>query len=229
MKAKTIVELENVTKIYRLGEVQIKALNGINLEIKKGEFVSIMGPSGSGKSTMLHIIGCLDTPTSGKVLINGKDVSKLSDDELAEIRNKEIGFVFQFYYLQENLTSIENVELPMIFAGVNENERKRRALDLLRTVGLEKRVNSYPRQLSGGERQRVAIARALANNPSLVLADEPTGNLDSKSGEEIMTLFKRLNSLGNTIVVITHDKTIASHTPRIIKLKDGKIVGEVRK
>ncbi|MCW1296405.1 MAG: ABC transporter ATP-binding protein [Candidatus Parvarchaeota archaeon] len=224
-----MVELENVTKIYRLGEVQIKALNGINLEIKKGEFVSIMGPSGSGKSTMLHIIGCLDTPTSGKVLINGKDVSKLSDDELAEIRNKEIGFVFQFYYLQENLTSIENVELPMIFAGVNENERKRRALDLLRTVGLEKRVNSYPRQLSGGERQRVAIARALANNPSLVLADEPTGNLDSKSGEEIMTLFKRLNSLGNTIVVITHDKTIASHTPRIIKLKDGKIVGEVRK
>ncbi|MCW1309188.1 MAG: ATP-binding cassette domain-containing protein, partial [Candidatus Nanoarchaeia archaeon] len=143
--------------------------------------------------------------------------------------NKEIGFVLQFYYSQENLTSIENVELPMIFAGVNENERKRRALDLLRTVGLEKRVNSYPRQLSGGERQRVAIARALANNPSLVLADEPTGNLDSKSGEEIMTLFKRLNSLGNTIVVITHDKTIASHTPRIIKLKDGKIVGEVRK
>lgn len=229
MRNEIVVKLENVKKIYKLGETEINALNGVSLEIKKNEFVSIMGPSGCGKSTMLHIIGCLDVPTSGKLMINNKDISKLSDDELAEIRNKEIGFVFQFYYLQENLTSIENVELPMIFAGMNEDERKKRAVELLKIVGLEKRMYSYPRQLSGGERQRIAIARALANNPSLILADEPTGNLDSKSGEEIMKLFKKLNSLGNTIVVVTHDKVIASHTSRIIKLKDGKIIGEVRK
>jgi putative ABC transport system ATP-binding protein len=229
MRNEIVVKLENVKKIYKLGETEINALNGVSLEIKRNEFVSIMGPSGCGKSTMLHIIGCLDVPTSGKLMINNKDVSKLSDDELAEIRNKEIGFVFQFYYLQENLTSIENVELPMIFAGMNEDERKKRAAELLKIVGLEKRMYSYPRELSGGERQRIAIARALANNPSLILADEPTGNLDSKSGEEIMKLFKKLNSLGNTIVVVTHDKVIASHTSRIIKLKDGKIIGEVRK
>ncbi len=219
-----VIECEKVSKVYDLGKVKVNALKNVSLKIKNKEFLSIMGPSGSGKSTLLHLIGCLDKPTSGTIKIDGKDVSKLNENELASIRRNKIGFVFQFFYLVPRLTALENVELPMIFANVNKKERKKRALELLKEVGLEKRANHKPNELSGGERQRVAIARALVNNPKIILADEPTGNLDSKTGKEIMELLRRLNKEGKTIVVVTHDKNIAKYGNRTIYIKDGKIV-----
>lgn len=220
-----LVELRNVHKIYRLGETSVHALRGINLEIRRGESITIIGPSGCGKSTLLHLMGCLDRPTRGKVLIEGKDVSKLNDDELAFIRREKIGFVFQFFYLLPYFTAFENVCLPMVLAGVPEKERRKRGKEVLRLVGLEKRMNHKPSQLSGGERQRVAIARAMANNPEIILADEPTGNLDSKAGKEVMDcLFKLNKDKGVTLVIVTHDPYIASLAKRKIYLRDGKIV-----
>ncbi len=217
---KTIIECKNIWKIYKEGRVQ--ALCGVSLKIRKGETLAILGPSGSGKSTLMHILGCLDRPSKGKVLIKGRDVSKLSDDELAKIRAKTIGFVFQFFYLVPYLTALENVMLPMIFVGEKNTEKCK---ELLKIVGLEKRANHLPMQLSGGERQRVAIARALANNPEIILADEPTGNLDSKTGEEIIKLLLDLNKKhGKTVVVVTHDSQLAKRMKRIIHIKDGKII-----
>jgi len=216
-----------VWKVYNSGTpAEVKALQGVNLKIKKKELVAIMGSSGSGKSTLLHCIGCLDKPTKGKIFIEDKDVSRLSDNELALIRRSKIGFVFQFFNLVSNLTALQNVELPMVFAGIPQNERRERARELLKMVGLEKRLNHRPSELSGGEQQRVAIARALANNPLIILADEPTGNLDSKSGEDVMNIFVDLNkSQGKTIIIVTHDSYVANKARRIVKIKDGKILG----
>jgi putative ABC transport system ATP-binding protein len=225
----SIVSLKDVKKLYKMDEVEVKALEGVNLDIKKNEFLAIMGPSGSGKSTLLHMIGCLDRPSSGKVIINGVDISKLNDSQLARLRGREIGFVFQTFNLYPTLTAAENVELPMMIVEKKSKERKERALELLRMVGLENRKNHLPSQMSGGERQRVAIARALANDPKLILADEPTGNLDSKSGEEIMKVLVRLNENGKTVVVITHDQVIASHAKKTVRIKDGKIVRSDKK
>ena len=219
----TVVKLENVKKIYIMDEVEVPALRGITLEIRKGEFVSIMGPSGSGKSTIMHLIGCLDRPTSGRVFIDGKDVSKLSDDTLAKIRRKKIGFVFQQFNLIPRLTALENVELPMWFAGIKKVERVRKAAELLELVDLGHRLKHKPTELSGGERQRVSLARALANNPEIILADEPTGNLDSKSGDEIIKLLEKMNKEGRTIVLVTHDPEYGTRAGRMIKLRDGLI------
>jgi putative ABC transport system ATP-binding protein len=224
-----IIKLADVSKTYQMDDVRVQALKRINLEIDKGEFVAIMGPSGSGKSTMLHLIGCLDRPTGGRVIINGTDISKLNDSKLARLRGSEIGFVFQTFNLYPTLTALENVELPMIIAEKNIKERKEKALQLLKIVDLQERSNHLPSQLSGGERQRVAIARAMANDPQIILADEPTGNLDSKSGTEIMRTFVRLNEEGKTVVVITHDQTIASHAKKIVRIKDGEIVRSDKK
>jgi putative ABC transport system ATP-binding protein len=222
-----VVKLKNVDKVYRMEEVEVYALRGINIEIRRGEYTAVIGPSGSGKSTLLHIMGCLDRPTSGKVFLDGVDVSKLNDFELARLRGKKIGFVFQFFNLYPTLTALENVELPMVIAETDKKERRKRALKLLKAVGMEKRVNHLPSQLSGGERQRVAIARALANNPSLILADEPTGNLDSKSGEEILLLLKKLQEKENkTVVIVTHNQRVVKYAERIIYLRDGKILKE---
>ena len=218
-----VLELRDVCKYYGKGEFQVKAVCDVNLKIKKGESVAIMGPSGSGKSTMLHIIGCLDRPTRGKIIIDGKEVSNLSDNELAKIRREKIGFIFQFFNLIPSFTALENVELPMIFSKAPN--RKKRAEELLKSVGLIQRSSHHPNQLSGGEIQRVSIARALANNPSIVLADEPTGNLDSKSGKEIMDILVKLNKeKGVTLLIITHDISIAKYARRLIKLRDGKII-----
>lgn len=220
-----IIKCEDVWKIYNPNTpAEVKALQNINLEIKKGELIAIMGSSGSGKSTLLNCIGCLDVPTKGKVYIENKDISRLDENQLALIRRKRIGFVFQFFNLIPNLTALKNVELPMIFLGLEEEKRKNKAEKLLKEVGLEKRVNHKPAELSGGEVQRVAIARSLANDPIVVLADEPTGNLDSKSGKEIMDIFRKLNKEGRTIILVTHEKIIANHAKRIIKIHDGKIV-----
>jgi putative ABC transport system ATP-binding protein len=224
-----IIQLKDVKKYYMMDEVNVQALRDINFEVNKNEFVAIMGPSGSGKSTMLHMIGALDRPSSGKVLINGIDISKLNDSKLARLRGKEIGFVFQTFNLYPTLTAKENVELPMMIVEKDKNERSERALQLLKMVGLDERASHLPSQLSGGERQRVAIARALANDPNIILADEPTGNLDSKSGDDIMKTFVKLNKIGKTIVVITHDQTIASHAERIVRIKDGEIVRSDKK
>jgi len=221
----TIIELKNVWKIYQLGEVEVHALKGINLKIKKEEFVAIMGPSGSGKSTLLHMIGVLDRPTSGKIYLDGTDISKLNDSELARLRGKKIGFVFQFFNLYPTLNAQENVELPMLILERDRKEREKKSSKLLKTVGLEKRAEHLPSQLSGGERQRVAVARALANAPPLLLADEPTGNLDTKTGIEIMNFLKMLQKEEKiTIVMVTHEDHIAKCAKRAIRLKDGKIV-----
>lgn len=216
--------MHNVKKVYDLGEVKVHALRGVDLDIFDGEHVSIVGPSGSGKSTLLHIIGCLDIPSSGEVRLNSIDVSKLSQDELARVRAKEIGFVFQFFYLVPSLTAIENVMLPMMFDGIGASERQVRAEKLLERVGMVSRMHHRPNQLSGGERQRVAIARALSQNPSILLADEPTGNLDSKVGLEIIRLFMELNKKeGITLITVTHDPKIAEFADRIINVRDGKV------
>ena len=225
---KPLIEVKNITKIYNGGEVSTQALTDVSFEIERGEFVAIVGPSGSGKSTLMHILGCLDIPTSGTYIINGKNVEHMNDDELAEIRNKEIGFVFQAYNLLSRTSSIKNVSLPMAYAGVSKKEREERAKLLLESVGLGNKLYNMPSQLSGGERQRVAIARSMATDPSIILADEPTGNLASKQGMEIMDIFEELNKKGHTIVLITHDEDIAARAKRIISIMDGKIIGDTK-
>jgi putative ABC transport system ATP-binding protein len=222
----SVIELDQVSKSYKMDDVEVPVLNNISLKIMKKDFVSIMGPSGSGKSTLLNMIGALDKPSSGKVLIDGTDLSRLSEIEIARTRGKKIGFVFQVFNLYPTLNALGNVELPMIIMEKEKSERKKRAMNLLELVGLKERAEHLPSQLSGGERQRVAIARALANDPSFILADEPTGNLDSESGNEIMKIFVKLNEEGRTIVVVTHDKNIASHSKHIIQIKDGRIMGD---
>jgi len=222
-KNREVVRLENVEKVYRLGEVDVHALRGIDLSIHDKEFLSIMGPSGSGKSTLLQLIGCLDRPTSGRILLDGTDVSSLSDSELARLRGRKIGFIFQFFNLYPVLNALQNVELPMMILGVDEGERRKKASTLLDSVGLGDWADHLPSQLSGGQRQKVAIARALANDPSLILADEPTGNLDSKSGEDVLRIFKNLNEEGRTIVIVTHDPNVANLAKKIVKMKDGKM------
>ncbi len=217
-----LIKMENLVKTFTMGDSKIHAVNGINLEVEEREMVGIVGPSGSGKSTLMHIMGCLDVPDSGKYYLAGENVAKLNKNRLAEIRNKYIGFVFQSFNLLPRLTALENVELPLQYAG-KKNSRKL-AEEAIKMVGLEKRMHHEPNRLSGGERQRIAIARALVNNPSLLLADEPTGNLDSKTGNEIMNLFEELNKLGRTIIIVTHDSGIASRCKRIIKMKDGCII-----
>jgi putative ABC transport system ATP-binding protein len=217
------VILENVYKIYVVGSQKVYALNGVSLKIGGGEFLGIMGPSGSGKSTLLNMIGCLDKPTKGSVLIDGVETAKLSDDELTRLRREKIGFIFQQYNLIPTLTALENVELPMIFHGMGVRERERRAKELLEKVGLEREMERRPTELSGGQQQRVAIARALANNPSILLCDEPTGNLDTKSGGVIMELIKELNDEGVTIVLVTHNPAVSRYAKRVVRIRDGKI------
>ena len=222
-----IIHIENITKFYKVGTQVVKALRTVSLDIFRGEYVAIMGASGSGKSTLMNILGCLDTPTSGKYVLNGKDVSRMSDDRLAEIRNSEIGFVFQVFNLLPRNSALENVMLPLVYSGMRKHDRKDRAEQILTDVGLEDRMEHKPNELSGGQRQRVAIARALVNKPSLLLADEPTGNLDSKISEEIMKLFAEIHKKGNTLVMVTHEEDIAKHAHRIVKLKDGEIESDV--
>jgi putative ABC transport system ATP-binding protein len=218
-----VIRTEKISKEYRMGSESIHALQSITIDIKKGEYVAFMGPSGSGKSTLMNIVGCLDTATSGIYILNNHDVSDLTENQLAEIRNKEIGFVFQTFNLLPRATSLENVALPLIYAGIGKSEREDRALETLASVGLGDRASHKPNELSGGQRQRVAIARALVNNPSIILADEPTGNLDSKTSYDIMDLFKKLHDMGNTIIMVTHEDDIAHYAHRIVKLRDGLI------
>ncbi|MFH0711262.1 MAG: ABC transporter ATP-binding protein [Candidatus Aenigmatarchaeota archaeon] len=219
-----VIELRDLNKEYKMDDVLVPVLHDINLKISKNDFVSIMGPSGSGKSTLLNMIGALDKPSSGKVFIDGIDLSKLSENEITRTRGKKIGFVFQVFNLYSTLNALENVELPMMILEKDKVARKKRAMELLESVGLKDRAEHLPSQLSGGERQRVAIARAMANDPSFILADEPTGNLDSKSGSEIMEIFTKLNEKGRTVLIVTHDTNIASHSKHIIKVKDGRIL-----
>ena len=218
-----VIDIEGVKKLYQMGAETIHALRGVSLKIHRNEYLAIMGPSGSGKSTLMNMLGCLDTPTEGHYEFNGKNVAAMVDDELADIRNREIGFVFQTFNLLPRSDALKNVELPLIYAGVPPHERRERAIQVLREVGLENRMYHKPNELSGGQRQRVAIARALVNKPSIILADEPTGNLDSQTGVEIMALFEQLYSLGNTIIVVTHEEEIAQHARRIVRLRDGLI------
>ncbi|MFU8845104.1 MAG: ABC transporter ATP-binding protein [Bacteroidales bacterium] len=221
-----VIKLIEIHRNFKVGTEIVRALRGINLSINKNEFVALMGPSGSGKSTLMNLLGCLDTPTSGQYFLNGQDVSKLDDNNLAEIRNKEIGFVFQTFNLLPRSTALENVMLPLIYAGFNKARRMERALEVLEDVQLTDRMKHRPNELSGGQRQRVAIARALVNNPSIILADEPTGNLDSKTSVEIMGLLELIHNAGNTIIVVTHEEDIARHTHRIIRLIDGKVASD---
>ena len=223
-----LIKVSGVKKIYEVGIQKIEAVAGIDLEIDKNEYVAIMGPSGSGKSTFMNLLGCLDTPSAGDYWLNGKEVSNLSDDELARIRNREIGFVFQTFNLLPRATAAQNVELPLIYGGIPADVRRRRAAEVLESVGLTDRAKHRPSELSGGQRQRVAIARAMVNRPSIILADEPTGNLDSKTGIEIMSLFDTIHEAGNTIVMVTHEEHIAAYARRVIKLLDGKIESDVR-
>lgn len=218
-----VIEIRNIIRDFKLGQQTVHVLKGIDLDIKKGEYVAIMGPSGSGKSTLMNLLGCLDTPTSGTYVLNGKDVSQMSEDELAEIRNTEIGFVFQTFNLLPRTTALENVALPMIYAGASKKVRSERASEVLTDVGLADRMDHKPNQLSGGQRQRVAVGRALVNKPSIILADEPTGNLDSKTSLEIMELFDEIHANGNTVIMVTHEEDVAAHAKRIIRLIDGMI------
>ena len=218
-----MLEIKKIKKIYQMGKVKVEALRGVSFYIDKGEFVAIMGPSGSGKSTLMHIIGCLDQPTEGNFIIGGKDVSKLNDDRLAEIRNKRIGFVFQQYNLLSRTSILHNVEIPLIYAGLKSKQRRKLAMQALESVGLGDRVKHKPNEISGGEKQRAAIARALVNDPLIILADEPTGNLDTKTGEEIMKIFYKLHQQGNTVIMVTHEAEVARHARRIIHLRDGLI------
>lgn len=216
-----IINIKELRKSYFMGQIELEVLKGISLDINKNEYVALMGPSGSGKSTLMNILGCLDTPTSGTYILNGKDVSKMEDNALAEVRNKEIGFVFQQFNLMPRLTALENVALPLIYAGINKNLRNERAMHVLDLVSLTDRHHHKPNELSGGQCQRVAIARALVNDPSLILADEPTGNLDTKTSYEIMDIFGKIHGNGNTVVLVTHEEDIAKHANRIIRLRDG--------
>ncbi len=219
----SVIKIRNITRDFPLGQEVVKVLKGIDLDIDKGEYVAFMGPSGSGKSTLMNLLGCLDTPTSGQYILNGNDVSTMSDNELAEIRNKEIGFVFQTFNLLPRTTALDNVALPMIYAGASRTERAERAKKVLTDVGLADRMDHKPNQLSGGQRQRVAVGRALVNKPSIILADEPTGNLDSKTSVEIMNLFDEIHRAGNTVILVTHEEEIARHAHRIIRLRDGMV------
>ena len=227
--SKSLIKITNIKRDFALGNEIVYVLKGIDLEIKKGEYVALMGPSGSGKSTLMNLLGCLDTPTSGTYILNGKDVSQMHDDELAEIRNKEIGFVFQTFNLLPRTTALANVALPMIYAGYSKSERNARAAQVLQQVNLADRMDHQPNQLSGGQRQRVAIARALVNKPSIILADEPTGNLDSKTSLEIMKLFGDIHANGNTVILVTHEEEIAAYANRIIRLRDGMIESDTTK
>jgi putative ABC transport system ATP-binding protein len=218
-----LIDIRDITKVYVMGEEKVQALAGVSLGVERGEYVAIMGPSGSGKSTLMNLIGCLDTPSSGSYVLNGREVARMTDDELAAIRNQEIGFVFQTFNLLPRTSALQQVELPLVYAGLPRKDRRERAVQALKAVGLADRMNHTPNELSGGQRQRVAIARALINDPSILLADEPTGNLDSQTGQEIMTLFDELNGRGNTIVLVTHEEDIAAHARRIVRLLDGKI------
>lgn len=218
-----MLEIKKIKKIYQMGKVKVEALRGVSFYIDKGEFVAIMGPSGSGKSTLMHIIGCLDQPTEGSFIIGGKDVSKLNDDKLAEIRNKRIGFVFQQFNLLSRTSILHNVEIPLIYAGLKSKQRRNLAMQALESVGLGDRVKHKPNEISGGEKQRAAIARALVNDPLIILADEPTGNLDTKTGEEIMKIFYELHQQGHTVIMVTHEAEVARHARRIIHLRDGLI------
>ena len=218
-----VIRIENLTRFYTIGEETVRALNGINLSIQKNEYVALMGPSGSGKSTLMNIIGCLDTPTSGEYFLNGPNVAQLSDSELAAIRNKEIGFVFQTFNLLPRLTALQNVALPLVYAGIPEAERLKKAKEVLEQVGLGDRIKHRPNELSGGQRQRVAVARALVNHPSIILADEPTGNLDTKTSEEIMQLLDIIHQAGNTIVLVTHEEDISLRAKRVVRMRDGII------
>ncbi len=218
-----LIQLVNLSKVYDIGAVRVEALRSINLSIERNEYVAIMGPSGSGKSTLMNVLGCLDTPTSGEYLLNNNRVSEMDDDQLAEIRNREIGFVFQTFNLLPRANALHNVELPLIYNGTPTQQRRQLAKEALEKVGLDDRMHHKPNELSGGQRQRVAIARALVNNPSIILADEPTGNLDSKTGDEIMEIFETLHDQGNTIILVTHEEYIAEHSDRIIRLRDGLI------
>lgn len=224
-----MIRISNMSKIYKMGDNEVKALDDINLHIKPKEFVAIIGPSGSGKSTLMNMIGCLDVPTTGTYILDGKKVDGLRDDELAEIRNKSIGFIFQSFNLLQKLTALENVELPLIYQGISSKERHRRSMEALESVGLGDRIHHKPNQLSGGQQQRVAVARALVSKPPIILADEPTGALDTKSGTEVMGIIKNLHEMGNTVVLITHDNNIAMQAKRVIRIQDGRITedGEV--
>lgn len=227
--AKPLIKISNIKRDFVLGNEIVYVLKGIDLQINKGEYVALMGPSGSGKSTLMNLLGCLDTPTSGTYILNGKDVSQMKDDELAEIRNKEIGFVFQTFNLLPRTTALDNVALPMIYAGYSKSERNERATEVLKQVNLADRMDHQPNQLSGGQRQRVAVARALVNKPSIILADEPTGNLDSKTSIEIMNLFGDIHASGNTVILVTHEEEIAAYANRVIRLRDGLIESDTSK
>ena len=218
-----VIEIRNIIRDFKLGQEIVHVLKGIDLDIKRGEYLAIMGPSGSGKSTLMNLLGCLDTPTAGSYNLNGNDVSEMTDDELAEIRNTEIGFVFQTFNLLPRTTALENVALPMIYAGASKKQRIERATEVLNDVGLSDRMDHKPNQLSGGQRQRVAVGRALVNKPSIILADEPTGNLDTKTGMEIMGLFDDIHKAGNTVIMVTHEEEVAAHAHRIIRLRDGMV------
>ncbi|MDE0598224.1 ABC transporter ATP-binding protein [Dokdonia sp. LLG6352-1] len=223
-----LIKIRNIIRDFPLGNEIVHVLKGIDLDIDKGEYVAFMGPSGSGKSTLMNLLGCLDTPTAGSYVLNGRDVSQMSDDELADVRNTEIGFVFQTFNLLPRTTALDNVALPMVYAGLSKSSRNKRAEEVLTDVGLADRMDHKPNQLSGGQRQRVAVGRALVNKPSIILADEPTGNLDSKTGVEIMALFDAIHAAGNTVILVTHEEDIAEHAHRVIRLRDGVIESDVK-